>query len=261
MPEAGMQVLVASAMVSITLNPMLFRSMDTIEAGLHRMPWLYRILNARHARRTAGLNASGAAAVAATERPLAIIAGYGPVGRVVDAMLRDAKMDTVIIDMNIATVQSLAKSGRAALYGDATQPSILQEAGIARATHLIVTLPAVESLATLVLHARELNEKIEVIVRTRYLADGDGLRAAGASHVVFDEGETGVSLARLALERRGIEPATMQRVLAAIRQTWKMTVPAAPQPAITSVSPHSGTHPQPATQPHAASADAHGDAS
>jgi CPA2 family monovalent cation:H+ antiporter-2 len=231
MPEAGMQILVASAMVSITLNPLLFRSIDAFEAALRRLPWLYGLLNARHAHRTAGLNATGTVAVAASERPLAIIAGYGPVGRVVDAMLRDAQMDTLIIDMNIATVQSLAKSGRAALYGDATQPAILQEAGIARATHLIVTLPAVESLATLVLHARELNENIEVIVRTRYLADGDGLRAAGASHIVFDEGETGVSLARLALERRGTDPATMHRVLAAIRQTWKMTVPPS-QPAI-----------------------------
>ncbi len=243
MPEAGMQILVASAMVSITINPLLFRSIDTFEAALRRVPWLYSILNARHARRTAGLNATGAAAVAASERPLAIIAGYGPVGRVVDAMLRDAHMDTIIIDMNIATVQSLAKSGRAALYGDATQPAILQEAGIGRATHLIVTLPAVESLATLVLHARELNEKIEVIVRTRYLADGDGLRAAGASHVVFDEGETGVSLARLALERRGIEPATMQRVLAAIRQTWKMTEPPPVPPSPETSSSHA--HPQP----------------
>jgi CPA2 family monovalent cation:H+ antiporter-2 len=249
MPEAGMQILVASAMVSITINPLLFRSIDTFEAALRRVPWFYRLLNARHANRTAGLNATGAAAVAASERPLAIIAGYGPVGRVVDAMLRDAHMDTIIIDMNIATVQNLAKSGRAALYGDATQPAILQEAGIGRATHLIVTLPAVESLATLVLHARELNEKIEVIVRTRYLADGDGLRAAGASHVVFDEGETGVSLARLALERRGIEPATMQRVLAAIRQTWKMTEPPPAPPSPEASSSHAHPRPTPLSAP------------
>ena len=139
-----------------------------------------------------------------------------------DAMLRDAKMDTVVIDMNVATVQSLAKSGRAAMYGDATQAAILEEAGIARATHLIVTLPGAEGLASLVLMARELNAGIEVIVRTRYLADGDGLRAAGATHVVFDEGETGVALARHVLERRGVEASLVNRVLEAIRKTWNM---------------------------------------
>ncbi len=236
MPEAGMQVLVASAIVSITLNPMLFRSIDGIEHTFRKMPWLWNILNARHAKRTAGLNAKGQSLAASSDRPLAIIAGYGPVGRVVDAMLRDAKLDTVIIDMNVATVESLAKTGRAALYGDATQPAILEEAGIDKASYLIVTLPSVEGLTTLVLHARELNPNIEVIVRTRYLADGDGLRAAGATHVVFDEGETGVALARYALERRRIEPAMMNRVLAAIRTTWKMTLPA-PVSAKSAVAP------------------------
>lgn len=237
MPKEGMQVLVASAMISITINPLLFRSMDSIEGAIKRVPWLYRLLSARHARRTAGLNAQGAATTAASTRPLAIIAGYGPVGRVVDAMLRDAQMDTVIIDMNVDTISALAKSGRAALYGDATQPSILHEAGIERATHLIITLPGAEGLASLVLQAREMNANIQVIVRTRYLASGDGLRAAGASHVVFDEGETGVALAQHVLSCRGVEPAVTTRVLSAIRKTWKMetpptaTAPAAPLPA------------------------------
>lgn len=226
MPEAGMQVLVACAMVSITLNPFLFASLDRIEAGLRRMPWVWNVLNARHARRTAALNAAGAALVKAENtaepRPLAIIAGYGPVGRVVDAMLRDAKMDTVIVDMNIGTVTSLAQSGRAALYGDATHHGLLLEAGINRATHLIVTIPVVEGLASLVLHARELNPSVQVIVRTRYLAEGDSLRQAGASHVVFEEGETGIALARHVLERRGVDKPVMERVLGAIRTTWRM---------------------------------------
>ena len=245
MPEEGMQVLVASAMISITINPLLFRSMDSIEGAIKRVPWLYRLLSARHARRTAGLNAQGAATTAASTRPLAIIAGYGPVGRVVDAMLRDAQMDTVIIDMNVDTISALAKSGRAALYGDATQPSILHEAGIERATHLIITLPGAEGLASLVLQAREMNANIQVIVRTRYPASGDGLRAAGATHVIFDEGETGVALAQHVLSCRGVEPAVTTRVLSAIRKTWKMETtptpiasssPTAPTPAPTTTA-------------------------
>ncbi len=227
MPEAGMQVLVACAMVSITLNPFLFASLDRIEAGLRRSPWIWNLLNGRHARRTAALNAAGSSLVSASAaeaepKPLAIIAGYGPVGRVVDAMLRDAKMDTVIVDMNIGTVTSLSQSGRAALYGDATHHGLLLEAGINRATHLVVTIPVVEGLASLVLHAKELNPAVQVIVRTRYLAEGDALRQAGASHVVFEEGETGIALARHVLERRGVDKPVMERVLGAIRTTWRM---------------------------------------
>jgi CPA2 family monovalent cation:H+ antiporter-2 len=227
MPEAGMQVLVAAAMVSITLNPFLFASLDRIEAWLRRVPRLWNLLNGRHAKRAAALNAAGAARVSAESasaepRPLAIIAGYGPVGRVVDAMLRDAKIDTVIVDMNIGTVSSLAESGRAALYGDATHHELLLEAGIVRASYLVVTVPSVDGLASLVLHAKELNPTVQVIVRTRYLAEGDALRQAGASHVVFEEGETGIALARHVLERRGVEKPVMERVLGAIRTTWRM---------------------------------------
>ncbi|MBL0927944.1 MAG: cation:proton antiporter, partial [Phycisphaerales bacterium] len=228
-PEAGMHVLVASAMVSITLNPLLFRSMDRIESALRGRPRLWRLLNARHERRAAGLSAKSAEAIGSHGRVVAIIAGYGPVGRVVDAMLRDAKMDTVVIDMNIDTVRGLVESGRAAIYGDATQQAILEEAGIGRASHLVVTLPGVEGLAGLVLNARERNPKVRVIVRTRYLTEGDALRAAGASHVVFEEGETGIALARHVLSQRGMEAGTMDRLLGAIRKTWKMDGAAAPE--------------------------------
>ncbi len=222
MPAEGMQVLVASAMVSITLNPLLFRSIDRIEAGLRGVPWLWKILSARYEKRCASLNDAGRERVAEGKQPIAIIAGYGPVGRVVDAMLRDAKVETVIVDMNVETVRGLEKSGRAAIYGDVTQQAILADAGIARASHLIVTLPSLEGAANFVITAKELNPDVKVIMRTRYLAEGDALRAAGAEHITFEEGETGVALARHVLERRGVDEATMTKLLRAIRTTWKM---------------------------------------
>lgn len=222
MPAAGMQVLVASAMVSITINPLLFRSIDRIEAGLRGVPWLWKLLSARYEKRCASLNDAGRERVSEGQQPIAIIAGYGPVGRVVDAMLRDAKVETVIVDMNVETVRGLEKSGRAAIYGDVTQQAILADAGIARASHLIVTLPSLEGAANFVITAKELNPDVKVIMRTRYLAEGDALRAAGAEHITFEEGETGVALARHVLERRGVDEATMTKLLRAIRTTWKM---------------------------------------
>ena len=39
------------------------------------------------------------------------------------------------------TVAEREAGGRQALFGDASQPGILKQAGIARAQHLIVTLP------------------------------------------------------------------------------------------------------------------------
>ncbi len=222
LPAEGMNVLVATAMISITVNPLLFGSLDMIERRVEKIGWLYRLLNARHAKRTARLNADATTVIATNEDPLALIVGYGPVGRLVDAMLRDGGLSTVVIDMNVDTVQSLAKAGRKAIYGDATKREVLEQAGIHRAVHLVVTLPHTEGRSSLVLAARELNPSVEISVRARYLAEREPLDKSGASKVVFEEGEAGIALARHVLTARGKSPEVIDRLLYAVRDLWKM---------------------------------------
>jgi CPA2 family monovalent cation:H+ antiporter-2 len=221
-PPEGMSVLVAAAMISITINPLLFGALDRIERAVANVPWLFRLLEARHAARTRDINDTGGHKAAEEQRPLAIIVGYGPVGRLVDAMIRDAGLATVIVDMNIDTVRSLASSGRVAIYGDATRREVLEQAGIRKAQHLVVTLPDSSGRASLVMAARELSPAVEITVRARHLAEREPLVQAGAAKVVFEEGEAGVALARHVLERRGLEAAKIHQVLVAVRRLWKM---------------------------------------
>jgi len=237
LPEAGMHVLVASAMVSITLNPMLFRALPAIERRIERVPWLRRLLGGRHDRRAAAISrpptppppGSHAAEDGTSAKPLALIVGYGPVGRLVDAMLRDAGLTTVIIDMNIDTVEALVKAGRNAVYGDATRREVLDDAGVRSATYLVAALSQSDGRADLVLAARELNPTVEITVRARYLSERDALLRAGADRVVFEEGETGVAMARDVLERRGTPPERIQGVLDAVRRLWHMSDPVIPR--------------------------------
>lgn len=222
LPDEGRQVLVAAAMISITLNPLLFGSIDRVEAWMRRLPWLWRLLNGRSDRRQQSLNARAQAAITQTDRPLAIIVGYGPVGRVVDALLRDAGLHTVIIEMNLASVESLVKAGRTAIYGDATRAQILEEAGVGKAAFLVVTLPHAEGTVGLVQHARGLNPRLQIVMRTRYLADAAPLRSAGSSRTVFEEGETGLAMARQVMELRGMDPSAIDGMLTALRRLWDM---------------------------------------
>lgn len=232
--EDGIHALVGAAMVSITINPLLVGSIDPLEAWIRRRPRLLNLLAGRSERRRKAINAANAAsalsALSATPAgpadsvapPRAIIVGYGPVGRVVDALLRDAGVHTSIIDLNLKAIEGLAKSNRSAIFGDATRPEILEEAGITSATYLIVTLPQSEASKDLVLHALEQNPAIRIILRARYLAERDSLRAAGATHIAFEEGETGIAMAREVLTLRGVDEATMGRLLSALRTLWKM---------------------------------------
>lgn len=223
LPDEGRQILVGAAMISITLNPLLFGSLDRIEAWIERRPRLWKLLNARADRRRAAINAHAQPTIETTEKPLAVIVGYGPVGRVVDAMLRDAGFFTVIVEMNMETVESLVKRGRTAIYGDATRMEILHEAGIKRAAYLVVTLSSSASCVDLVHAARDLNSTMNIVIRARYLAEGESLRAAGATRTVFEEGETGSAMARQVMELRGMDPATIERMSSALRRIWKLT--------------------------------------
>jgi monovalent cation:H+ antiporter-2, CPA2 family len=222
LPPEAQHILVATAMISITLNPLLFNSIDRFERVLRGRPLLWRLLTARFAKRQRAINAAAQPAIAAAEKPIAVIVGYGPVGRVVDALLRDAGFHTVIVEMNVKSVQSLVASGHSAIYGDATRPEILEQAGIRKAAYFVVTLPHSSGRPDLVHAARAMNPTMFVVMRARYLTEGDPLRAAGSTRTVFEEGETGIAMAREVMELRGMDDATIDKMLDALRRIWKM---------------------------------------
>jgi len=221
-PVEGQQVLVGAAMISITLNPILFGALDRIEASVRRVPWLWRLLDGKAQRLRRDLNESSSARIAAAEKPLAIVVGYGPVGRLVDGLLRDAGFHTVVVEMNLRTVESLAAKGRSAIFGDATRPEILEDAGIRRAQYLVVTLPQAENRSGLVHISKELSPDIQIIMRARYLGEAEALSKWDKTISVYEEGETGLALARKVMELREMEPAKIDAVLDAVRKLWRL---------------------------------------
>jgi CPA2 family monovalent cation:H+ antiporter-2 len=222
LPPEGMNVLVLTAVISITLNPLLFRAIEPLERRIAATRWLGRLLGARHARRTARLLGTAPVTLDDSTKPLAVIVGYGPVGRLVDALLHDAGFETVVVDMNVETIRSLTRAGRRAIYGDATRREVLVQAGVERATHLVVSLASSDGVASLVAMARALNADVEITVRARYLAEREALSRSGATHIVFEEGEAGIAIARHVLERRGVAADMIERLLGAMRRIWVM---------------------------------------
>jgi len=220
LPEAGRHVLIATALISIAVNPVAFSTIDGIERAIERQPWLHRWFGGRASRRGDSLNTAIAPKIACVEKPLAIVVGYGPVGRLVDALLRDADMETVVVDHNADTVAGLVQQGRLAIYGDAERAEILEQAGIRRATHIVVTLPHSTDRVPLVMTARELNSGVEITVRARYLREREALQAAGARTIVCEEGEAGMAMARHVMRRRGLEPAAIARLVTSLRRMW-----------------------------------------
>jgi monovalent cation:H+ antiporter-2, CPA2 family len=220
LPQAGASVLVACALVSISVNPLLFRALEPLERRLRAFPAVWRMLNARAERRGKAVNAVTSAALAVPDGPLAVIVGYGPVGQSVDRALRESGLPTVVVDLNLDTVQAIAREGRAALFGDASHRDVLKQAGLERASHLLVTLPHSVNRDPLVAAARNLNPACRIFVRARYLRERAELEQAGATAACFEEVEAAVALTERLLQDLGRDDRTITRESERIRRDF-----------------------------------------
>jgi CPA2 family monovalent cation:H+ antiporter-2 len=244
--DIGHNLLVACAIVSITLNPILFRAIGPLERRLQAWPALWRFMNRKATARGGEMNREAGELLEKGTAPVAVIVGYGPVGRTVDEILRHgaapgegrrageggeggdrrdtgAPIETVVVDLNMDTVQSLTRAGRAAIYGDAFNIEVMHQA-LPRATHLIITLPHSANRNPLIAAAKLINPEIKVFVRARYLAERDELLQVGADAVVYEEAEAAVALTRLLLSDRGADDATVRHETTRVRQAFTEAV-------------------------------------
>jgi CPA2 family monovalent cation:H+ antiporter-2 len=215
----GHNLLVACAIVSITLNPLLFRTVPWIERRLQAWPALWRFMNRGAGRRETRVNEAAGNLIERSDKPLAVIVGYGPVGRAVDSILAGSELETVIVDLNMDTVQDLTKRGRAAIYGDAFNIEVMHQA-LGRATHLIVSLPHSLNRTPLIAAAKLINPDVKVFVRAHYLREREDLEQAGADAACYEEAEAAVALSRLVLFDTGAEAEKVRRETTRIRQRF-----------------------------------------
>lgn len=174
--DSGWNALVVASIISIALNPTVYRV----------------------ARRLSG----GAATMKPTaERPpidpqRCILVGHGPVGRTVRRILQERDATLTVVELNLETVRSLRAEGVPAVYGDVLRPGTLEEAGVATAGSLILSVE-IEDAAELIRQARSVNPELRVLARCAHLRDVPALRRAGATVVAAAEAEVALALAEV----------------------------------------------------------------
>ncbi len=204
-PVEVYNVLVICAIVSISINPGLFKILRGLEAFLKRRNRLWKLLNARadkKLRQTAAqkLHQGPHKHRDPAQTGHAVIVGYGPTGKSVAASLEARGNAVIIIDMNVDTVNNLNENGGHAIYGDAARPGILQAAGVGQAGYLVITLPSLEDTLTITAAATAINGELRVLARARFLQDQEILRVAGANAVISEEKAVADALAETVLE-------------------------------------------------------------
>ncbi|MCC7509554.1 MAG: cation:proton antiporter [Planctomycetes bacterium] len=205
-----MSVLVASSLISITINPLLFRTIPAIEGWIRRRPRLQAFLQRQSENRAKAVNSmtrlKAAKEEGASDKIKSVVVGYGPVGQTVARILREFEIEPVVVEMNVDTVLRLNEEGHSAIYGDAAREDILIAAGIKNARYLLVTLPDAASRIPVIITAKEINPDLRVLTRARFVREAPMLEEIGANMVSFEEVEGAVALASLLLREVGAEP-------------------------------------------------------
>ena len=194
--ESTYDVVLAAAVVSIMLNPVIFGVVPRAEKSLRKLGGFWRWADRQ-------------GSVPATEemRDHVVIAGYGRVGALLGHSLAQLGIPFTVIDLDLdlVLVRRLSGAGISAIWGDSSNANVLASAGVERSLLIAVCLPDESSSLVAVANARKLNSAAPIIVRARHADEISVLRSLGAGEVVVPEYEGGLELMRQALIALGYD--------------------------------------------------------
>ena len=207
--ESQYALILAGALVSITLNPWMFRLIDPVERWLKRWPRLWMLLD----RHGPPLEIRPEA-----HRDHAVIIGCGRVGRHVAEVLGRLSVPRLVIEVDPKRLDRLRELGVPVLYGDAANSEILRHAALERARVLIVTVSDEIAGRMIVESARRWAPTLHIVVRASTWAGAHQLSDAGANAVIWPELEGGVEFVGRTLQGLGFPSSEIQRQTDAARR-------------------------------------------
>ena len=185
--EQGRDLVLAGAIISILLNPLLFSALD-------------RLLARVETERGEPAHAEGAEDGPREEirrtrlENHVVLIGHGRVGRVISQVLRDRNEPLLVIDDDEEEVAELTKRGIAAIAGNAADPEVIQAANLRRARFLLVAIPDAFEGGQVVQQARAINPNLPIIARAHSEEEIGHLKRHGANTVVMGEHEIAKSM-------------------------------------------------------------------
>ena len=148
-----------------------------------------------------------------------IVAGFGRVGRAVAHILEKEQAELVGLDTNPSTVAKQRVTGRQVYFGDGSREDVLQKAGLAHASMVVVTLDDEISAELMVKAARQRRPDMPILARARDADHAQLLYKAGASFVIPDAIEAGLQMSARALEEMGYDNESVRTLIASERET------------------------------------------
>lgn len=205
-------LILAVALISITLNPAMFRLTGPLERLLRRSPRLWELLDQQgKAKEVPPPPDTGM-----TNH--VVIVGYGRVGKHIATLLADMMIPYLVIHTDPEHVDGLNQAGIPNLFGDAANSEVLTHAGLGNALAMVVAGPDQSASEMVVAAARDLAPALPIIARA---SSPEGIKRMinlGAQHVIHPELEAGLEIVRHTLMQLGFPMHEITRYTDAVRQ-------------------------------------------
>ena len=197
MPAEGMSLILAGALISIAVNPLVFAVVKPLAQ------WV--MARSAVARRLESRDDPYAELPTTTERKYlegqVVLIGFGRVGKRIAGSLDERGIPYVVVEQNREQVEGLRQDGYAAVSGNAAEPAVLIQAHIAHAAMLVVAAPDTLNIRQMVETARSLNPGIEIVLRTHSEDESRMLRNENLGTIFFGEEELARGMSQHVLQR------------------------------------------------------------
>lgn len=202
-------LLLTGALLSILLNPLLFRALSPTEALLRRWPWVWRRLDKHDPVSPPPSEAL---------RDHVVLVGYGRVGQHLVTVLKHLSIPQLVVDRDMERVKTLEQQSIPTLLGDAANSEVLTHTQLARARALVVMVSEEATAELVVAAAQDLAPEVPVIARAATEAGVRRLSTLGAQEVIHPELEGGLAIVRQALVRLGFPEHDVDQYTEAVRR-------------------------------------------
>ena len=204
LPTAGRDLILAGAILSIMLNPLIFAGVDWLSRRLERP--LDRGLDVSGSdAQTAQVAApakSSTAPPATRLKDHTILVGHGRVGSIVADALKKSGQPFLIIEDADGILQKLRESNIETVAGNAARSDVLKSANLGGAQYLLVAIPEAFEAGQIVQQARAANPGIQIIARAHSDAEVEHLKNMGADLIIMGEREIALGIIHDLFERQ-----------------------------------------------------------
>jgi CPA2 family monovalent cation:H+ antiporter-2 len=203
LPDLGQNLILAGAIISIAVNPLMFKAINPLQDWLRSKSDLARRLE----RSTDPLAELPMTVTHERLTGQVVLVGYGRVGKRIAQALREQGVHYVVAEQNREMVEELRRQDQPAVAGNAADPAVLIQAHIARASMLVIATPDTFHVRAMVETAKALNPAIRCVVRSHNEEEARLLREETGGAVFVGERELAGSMSRHVLAGLAEAPA------------------------------------------------------